>query len=70
MAAHAAMAGKTNMVVGMMHGRFVHLPMAKACAFRKKVNLKGRHFHAFLDASGMDLSLVGTPAESPTRMGL
>ncbi|KAI8847200.1 phosphofructokinase domain-containing protein [Chytridium lagenaria] len=57
MAVHAAMAGKTNMIVGVIHNEFVHLPISRAVQFRKKVDIKGRSFQAFLDASGMPLDL-------------
>ncbi|KAJ1548412.1 heat shock protein 90 [Cladochytrium tenue] len=40
MACHAAMAGKTNMIVGALHSEFVHLPISRAVAFRKKVDIK------------------------------
>ena len=52
-AAHAAMAGKTGMIVGMVQDSFVHLPIAKAVEYRKKVDLMGSEFQAFLDHSGM-----------------
>ncbi|KAL2911552.1 hypothetical protein HK105_208996 [Polyrhizophydium stewartii] len=57
MAAHAAMAGKTAMIVGMIHGYIVHAPMARAVESRKKVDTRGQDFQSFLDASGMALSL-------------
>ncbi|KAJ3105278.1 hypothetical protein HDU97_008301 [Phlyctochytrium planicorne] len=57
MAVHAAMAGKTNMIVGVIHNDFVHLPISRAVQFRKKVDIYGRTFQTFLDASGMKLNL-------------
>ncbi|KAI9351125.1 6-phosphofructokinase [Zopfochytrium polystomum] len=58
MAAHAAMAGKTNMIVGALHNEFVHLPISRAVAFRKKVDVTSLTFQAFLDASGQPTSLL------------
>jgi 6-phosphofructokinase 1 len=52
MAAHAGMAGKTDMMVGMMHGQFVHLPLRKVTEGRKRVDINGLHWQAFLDATG------------------
>lgn len=52
MAAHAGMCGKTDMMVGMMHGEFVHLPLSKVTEGRKKVDIKGLYFQALLDATG------------------
>ena len=57
-ACHAAMAGKTGLIVGMVQDSFVHLPIAKVTAFRKKVDIKGSEFQAFLDMSNMGLDLV------------
>ncbi|KAI8928817.1 diphosphate--fructose-6-phosphate 1-phosphotransferase [Entophlyctis helioformis] len=58
MAVHAAMAGKTSLIVGMMHNHFVHIPMTRAVEYRKKVDIHGQTFQSFLDASGMPISLV------------
>jgi len=38
-AVHAAMCGKTEMVVGAWHGRMVHVPMTCAIAARKNVDI-------------------------------
>ncbi|KAI9204914.1 diphosphate--fructose-6-phosphate 1-phosphotransferase [Polychytrium aggregatum] len=71
MAVHAAMAGRTNMIVGCLHNQFVHVPISKATAFRKKVDIKGAAFQSFLDSSGMPVDLVqahlGPPVASPRR---
>ncbi|KAJ3207111.1 hypothetical protein HDU67_007678 [Dinochytrium kinnereticum] len=70
MAVHAGMAGKTNMIVGVIHNEFVHLPIARAVQFRKKVDIRGRSFQAFLDASGMPLDLcVGCAAATKAADG-
>ncbi|KAJ3406862.1 hypothetical protein HDV05_005705 [Chytridiales sp. JEL 0842] len=58
MAVHAGMAGYTNLLVGMMHNEFVHLPIGRAVEGRKKVDVRGGEMQAFLDASGMSLDLV------------
>lgn len=52
------MAGKTGMIVGMIQDEFVHLPLEKVVEYRKKVDIYGSEFQAFLDATGMPLSLV------------
>ncbi|KAJ3318515.1 hypothetical protein HDU76_000814 [Blyttiomyces sp. JEL0837] len=57
MACHAAMAGKTNLIVGAVHNRFVHLPISRAVQFRKKVDTNGLVYQSFLDASGMPADL-------------
>ncbi len=56
MAVHAAMAGKTDCMVGMMHGQFVHLPLERVTAGKKNVDVRGQHWQAFLDATGSPFS--------------
>jgi 6-phosphofructokinase 1 len=52
MAAHAAMAGKTDMMVGMLNGRYVHLPLSKVTQGKKNVDVLGFTWQGFLDATG------------------
>jgi 6-phosphofructokinase 1 len=51
-AVHAAMAGKTNMVVGRWHGHFVNLPMRVVTIRRRKVNPAGDLWMTVLEATG------------------
>jgi 6-phosphofructokinase 1 len=51
-AVHAAMAGKTNMVVGRWHGHFVNLPMNVVTVRRRKVNPQGDLWQTVLEATG------------------
>ena len=51
-AVHAAMAGKTNMVVGRWHGHFVNLPMPVVTVRRRKVNPHGDLWLTVLEATG------------------
>lgn len=51
-AAHAAMAGRTAMVVGRWHGRFVHIPMAMAVSRRNQVDPNGDLWVSVLEATG------------------
>jgi 6-phosphofructokinase 1 len=51
-AVHAAMAGKTNMVVGRWHGHFVNLPMDVVTVRRRKVNPTGDLWMTVLEATG------------------
>ena len=37
-AVHAAMAGKTDMIIGLMHGVFIHVPMSMASKERKRLS--------------------------------
>ena len=52
MAVHAAMCGKTDTMIGLLHGKFVHLPLKKVTEGKKNVDIKGTHWQAFLDATG------------------
>lgn len=51
-AVHAAMAGKTGLVVGLWHERFTHVPLAVATGHRKLVDLEGELWRATLEATG------------------
>lgn len=51
-AVHAAMAGKTETVVGRWHGQFVHVPMALCTSGRKTVSLYDDLWLSVLEATG------------------
>jgi 6-phosphofructokinase 1 len=51
-AVHAAMAGRTEMVVGRWHGRFVHVPMSLAISERNQVDSAGDLWLAVLESTG------------------
>jgi len=51
-AVHAAMAGKTGMLVGRWHGAFVHLPIDLATHGRRKVDATSELWHAVLESTG------------------
>jgi 6-phosphofructokinase 1 len=51
-AAHAAMAGRTAMVVGRWHGRFVHVPISLATGSRNQVDPDGDLWMSVLEATG------------------
>lgn len=52
-AVHAALAGKTGMIVGVMNDTFVHVPIERAVAQRKKVNPLSLEYRALLDNTGI-----------------
>ncbi len=56
-AVHAAMAGKTNMLVGRWHGAFVHLPITLATTGRRKVDAHSELWHAVLESTGQPIRL-------------
>ncbi len=54
-AVHAAMSGRTRLVVGRWHGRFVHLPISLATAGRNQVDPHGDLWMSVLEATGQPL---------------
>ena len=57
-AVHAAMAGRTATVVGLWNGQFVHVPMAKAVASRKRIDPNGSLWQSVLYNTGQPTSLA------------
>ncbi len=57
-AVHAAMAGKTGMLVGRWHGAFVHLPIALATQGRRKVDPHSELWHSVLESTGQSPRLL------------
>lgn len=57
-AAHAALAGNTEMLIGRWHGRFVHVPMALATRGRKQVDTSGDLWMSVLEATGQPRAFV------------
>ncbi|HZK19374.1 MAG TPA: ATP-dependent 6-phosphofructokinase, partial [Treponemataceae bacterium] len=57
-AVHAAMAGKTKLVIGLVHGRYVHLPSRLVTKERNKVNPEGAFWRDAMDATGQPIFMV------------
>ncbi len=51
-AVHAAMAGKTRVIVGHWNNHFVHVPMALSVGRRKQVSPNGKLWRTVLEATG------------------
>ena len=51
-AVHAAMAGKTGMVIGLHHDVFIHVPVELLVSRKKRLDPKGQTWHAVLSATG------------------
>lgn len=51
-AAHAAMSGRTELIIGKWHGRFCHVPIQIAVSERQCVNPHGEMWSAVIDATG------------------
>jgi 6-phosphofructokinase 1 len=48
---HAAMAGKTKLIIGLVNGEFVHLPIKSVITHRNKVDPEGNLWRDTLDAT-------------------
>ena len=59
-AAHAAMAGKTDVVVGYHQHHFTHVPIAVATAERRQLRPDRDLWQRVLQSTGQPGSLVGT----------
>lgn len=57
-AVHAAMSGRTEMVVGRWHGRFVHVPIPLAIRERNTVDPNGDLWMSVLESTGQPPSFV------------
>jgi len=59
-AAHAAMAGKTKIIIGLVNNRFVHLPIKMVISHRNKVNPESSLWRDTLDATHQPPLMVNT----------
>lgn len=50
-AVHAAMAGKTGLVIGYLHDKFIHVPIELLASQNKKVDINGLGWSAVLSAT-------------------
>jgi len=57
-AVHAAMAGKTEILIGMVHGEFVHIPIRAAVAKRNHVSPEGSLWRDAVDATQQPFSMI------------
>ena len=57
-AVHAAMAGKTKIVIGLVHDKYVHLPMRLVIAQRNTVNPGGSLWRDAMDSTGQPVLMV------------
>jgi 6-phosphofructokinase 1 len=57
-AVHAAMSGKTGLVVALRHNRFVHLPMPVVTRGRNRVDPEGDLWRCVLESTGQPARMV------------
>jgi 6-phosphofructokinase 1 len=54
-AVHAAMAGKTGLVIGLLHDAFIHVPIELLVSQKKRLDLDGPGWRAVLASTGQKL---------------
>ncbi len=54
-AVHAAMAGKTNLLISLIHNHFVHLPIQMAVSRKNTIDPEGSLWRDVIDATGQPL---------------
>ena len=67
-AVHAAMAGKTKLVIGLVHDKFVHLPIKAVTAHRNAVDPEGSLWRDALDATGQPVLMVNDLEAAHAKM--
>jgi 6-phosphofructokinase 1 len=60
-AVHAAMAGKTKILIGQVNNTFVHIPMKIAVSFRKKVDPESAMWRDVLEATNQPILMRNPP---------
>lgn len=63
-AVHAAMAGRTNMVVAKLQERFVHLPLSLVTKTRRRLNVRSDLWRAVLESTGQGVLHGMLPVET------
>lgn len=56
-AVHAAMSGRTNMVVAKFFDHFVHLPLVTRR--RRQLDVRGDYWRSVLESTGQELAMIG-----------
>jgi len=56
-AVHAGMAGKTDLVIGLWHGVYVHVPLNLATQERKRIRPEGSLWSHVLEVTGQPMSM-------------
>ncbi len=69
-AVHAAMAGKTKIVIGLVHNKYVHLPIKLVTMRRNKVNPEGSMWRDTIDATGQPVFMVNDKEAALAKLRL
>ena len=52
------MAGKTGLVIGLLHDTFIHVPIERLASQRKRLDLNGSAWRAVLAATGQTFGVA------------
>ena len=66
-AVHAAMAGKTNLIIGLVNNEFVHLPIETVISHRNQVDPEGNLWRDTLDATHQPALMVNQFGDGKTK---
>ncbi len=66
-AVDAAMAGKTDLLIGYWHSCFTHVPLPLAISKRKQVDPEGELWREVLSTTGQPITLIGRGAAAGNR---
>jgi len=66
-AVHAAMAGKTKLIIGLVNNEFVHLPIREVISHRNKVEPEGNLWRDTLDATHQPALMVNQFGDSKAK---
>jgi len=66
-AVHAAMAGKTRLIIGLVNNEFVHLPIAAVISHRNRVDPEGNLWRDTLDATHQPALMVNQFGDSKLK---
>jgi 6-phosphofructokinase 1 len=56
-AVHAALSGRTDMLISKWNAHYIHLPIEMVTKGRKKVNSDGRLWRTVMEATGQPYSM-------------
>lgn len=65
-AVHAAMAGRTDVMVGFWNREFTHVPLSLVVESRRQLEPTGQTWHRVLEATGQPASMVGDGGSAAT----
>jgi len=64
-AVHAAMSGKTGMVISMIRGNYVHLPLSLVVGERRRINVGSDYWRAVMESTGQLMYMNQCRTEAP-----